>query len=65
MAAVNRQRRGAAFPGNISIDNLEEGDGDFISHYDDFMEDDSAAMINILELFKQALLIYADNNCDD
>ena len=29
------------------------------------MEDDSAAMINILELFKQALLIYADNNCDD
>ena len=62
MAAVNRHRRRAACPGNISIDNLEEGDCDFIIHYDDLMEDDSASIINILELFKQVVFNDADKN---
>ena len=30
MATVNRHRRRAACPGNVSIDNLEEGGSDMI-----------------------------------
>ena len=65
MAATNKHRRGAACPGNISIDNLEEGDGDFVIHYENLMRDDSAPIINILELFKQTGFIDADKKCDD
>ena len=41
-----------------------EGDGDFITHCDSPMEDDSLPIINILELFKQAVFFDANKTCD-
>ena len=64
MAAANKHRRGATCSGTISINNLK-GDGNFAIHYDSLMMDNSAPIINILELFKQEAFIKADKNCDD
>ena len=42
--------------------DLEEDDGDFITHGDYPMEADIASIINILELLKQAAFINANKN---
>ena len=46
----------------MSNDDLEEGDGEFTTHFDNSMEGDSAS--TILELLKKAVFIDADKNCD-
>lgn len=67
MAVVNRHRgrgwEGAVFRGNMGNEILE-GDCDFITHYDDPMEDDSALTINILELLKQVEFFDTKESCD-
>ena len=65
IATVKKHRRGVAYPDNIRIDNLEEGGGDFTIHYNDLIKDDSAPIINILELLKKTIFIDADKNCND
>ena len=52
-------------PGDISIDNQEEGDGDFVIHCNDLIKDDSAPVTTILELFKHTVFTDADKNHDD
>lgn len=49
MAAVNRLRGNGIPMGNENL----EGDGDFITHYDNPVEDDIVPIINNLELLKQ------------
>ena len=49
MAAVNRLRGDGIPMGNENL----EGDGDFITHYDNPVEDDIDSIINNLELLKQ------------
>ena len=39
--------------------------GDFTTHCDDPMEDDSASIIRNLEVFKQAAFITANKNFED
>ena len=46
----------------MSNDDLEEGDGEFTTHYDNPMEGDSASII--LDLLKEAVFIDANKNCD-
>ena len=46
----------------MSNDDLEEGDGEFTTHYDNPMEGDSASII--LDLLKKAVFIDANKNCD-
>lgn len=41
-----------------------EGDGDFITHYDNSVKDDSVTIINILELLKHAVFVDANKSCD-
>ena len=52
-------------PGDVSIDNQEEGDGDFAIHCNDLIKDDSAPVTTILEFFKHTVFIDADKNHDD
>ena len=49
MAAVNRLRGNGIPMGNENL----EGDGDFITYYDNPVEDDIVPIINNLELLKQ------------
>ena len=65
MAAVNRHRKGARFPSTMINDNLEEGDGDFTTYCHDPMEDDSASIIDKLELLKQSVSFDAYKNCNE
>ena len=50
------------FPNTMSNDDLEEGDGEFTTNFDNPMEGDSASII--LELLKKAVFIDANKNCD-
>lgn len=49
----------------MSNGDLEEGDVGFTTLCDDPMKDDSAPIINILELFKHLAFVDGDSNCDD
>lgn len=62
MAAVNRHNKGVWFSNTVSKDDLEEGDGEFTTNFDNPMEGDSASII--LELLKKAVFIDADKNCE-
>ena len=50
------------FLNTMSNNDLEEGDGEFTTHYDNPMEGDSASII--LDLLKKAVFIDANKNCD-
>ena len=52
-------------PGDVSIDNQEEGDGEFAIHCNDLIKDDSAPVTTILEFFKPTVFIDAYKNHDD
>ena len=62
MAAVNRHRRKTGFPGTMINDDLEEGDSDFTIHCNYPVKVDSACIINILGLLKQAVFINVNKN---
>lgn len=64
MAIVNRHRKGVGYSSTISNGNLKEAGTNFASLCNDPVEDDSALVISILELFKETIFINAVENCD-
>lgn len=64
VAIVNRHRKGVGYSSTISNGNLKEAGTNFASLCNDPVEDDSALVISILELFNETIFINAVENCD-